>query len=60
MMTLIFLNGAPGSGKSTLARRLVDSRPLALLLDVDTLRAQLGDWQRDPGAAGPAARRIAL
>ena len=60
MSTLIFLNGAPGSGKSTLARRLVDSRPLALLLDVDTLRAQLGDWQRDPGAAGLAARRIAL
>ena len=60
MPQLIFLNGAPGSGKSTLARRLVDSRPLALLLDVDTLRGQLGDWQRDPGAAGLAARRIAL
>jgi len=60
MSSLIFLNGAPGSGKSTLARRLVDSRPLALLLDVDTLRGQLGDWQRDPGAAGLAARRIAL
>jgi len=60
MNRLIFLNGAPGSGKSTLARRLVDSRPLALLLDVDTLRGQLGDWQRDPGAAGLAARRIAL
>jgi len=29
---LIFINGAPGSGKSTLARRLVDIRPLALLL----------------------------
>jgi predicted kinase len=60
MSKLIFLNGAPGSGKSTLARRLVDSRPLALLLDVDTLRGQLGDRQRDPGAAGLAARRIAL
>ena len=60
MPQLIFINGAPGSGKSTLARRLVDSRPLALLLDVDTLRGQLGDWQRDPGAAGLAARRIAL
>jgi predicted kinase len=60
MSRLIFLNGAPGSGKSTLARRLVDSHPLALLLDVDTLRGQLGDWQRDPGAAGFAARRIAL
>ena len=60
MSRLIFLNGAPGSGKSTLARRLVDSRPMALLLDVDTLRGKLGDWQRDPGGAGLAARRIAL
>jgi predicted kinase len=57
---LVFINGAPGSGKSTLARRLVDTRPLSLLLDVDTLRGQLGDWRRDPGAAGLAARRIAL
>ena len=60
MSRLIFLNGAPGSGKSTLTRRLVDSRPLALLLDVDTLRGQLGAWRDDPGAAGLAARRIAL
>ena len=60
MPQLIFINGAPGSGKSTLARRLVDSRPLALLLDVDTLRGQLGAWQSDPGGAGLAARRIAL
>lgn len=60
MPQLIFINGAPGSGKSTLARRLVDSRPLALLLDVDTLRGQLGQWRENPGAAGLAARRIAL
>jgi predicted kinase len=57
---LIFINGAPGSGKSTLARRLVDSRPLALLLDVDTVRGQLGQWRENPRSAGLTARRIAL
>ncbi len=58
--SLILLNGAPGSGKSTLARLLVAQRPLALLLDIDTLRGQLGDWETDPRAAGIAARRLAL
>ena len=60
MPQLVFINGAPGSGKSTLGRRLVDSRPLALLLDVDTLRSQLGQWRDNPGSAGMTARRIAL
>jgi predicted kinase len=60
MPALILINGAPASGKSTLARRLVDERPLALLLDIDTLRGQLGRWDDDPGAAGLAARRLAL
>ena len=60
MPQLVFINGAPGSGKSTLGRRLVDSRPLALLLDVDSLRGQLGQWRDNPGSAGMTARRIAL
>jgi predicted kinase len=60
MAQLVFLTGAPGSGKSTLARLLVDGRPLALLLDLDTLRAQLGDWKADPTAAGIRARQVAL
>jgi predicted kinase len=60
MPQLVFINGAPGSGKSTLARRLVDSRPLSLLLDVDTLRGQLGQWRENPRSAGLTARRIAL
>ncbi len=57
---LLLINGAPGSGKSTLARRLVDERRLALLLDIDTLRGQLGQWSVDPMAAGLAARRLAI
>ncbi len=60
MTRLILINGAPGSGKSTLARMLVDELPLALLLDIDTLRGQLGRWSDDPVAAGMAARRLAL
>ena len=60
MTQLVFLTGAPGSGKSTLARPLVDSRPLSLLLDLDTLRGQLGDWKADPAAAGIRARQLAL
>ena len=60
MAQVLFLTGAPGSGKSTLARLLVDSRPLALLLDLDTLRAQLGDWRSDPAAAGIRTRLLAL
>jgi predicted kinase len=60
MSSLILINGAPGSGKSTLARLLVDERPLALLLDIDTLRGHLGQWDADPQAAGVTARRLAL
>ncbi|HET9659576.1 MAG TPA: AAA family ATPase [Thermomicrobiales bacterium] len=60
MSSLILINGAPGSGKSTLARLLVDEQPLALLLDIDTLRGQLGQWSADPQAAGMTARRLAL
>lgn len=60
MSSLVLINGAPGSGKSTLGRLLVDDRPLALLLDIDTLRGQLGRWSDDPVTAGMAARRLAL
>lgn len=60
MPTLLFLTGAPGSGKSTLARLLVGERPLALLLDLDTLRGQLGGWRDDPTAAGIRARELGL
>jgi predicted kinase len=58
--SLILLNGPPAVGKSTLARMYANDHPLALNLDIDVLRAQLGRWRDDPGAAGLAARRVTL
>jgi predicted kinase len=57
---LVLLNGAPGVGKSTVARLLVDERPLALLLDVDRLRADLGQWRSQGREAKLAARRLGV
>jgi predicted kinase len=60
MALLILLNGVPASGKSTIAQRFVDSRPLALNLDIDIVRGLLGRWLDDPSTAGVAARSLAL
>jgi hypothetical protein len=57
---LILINGAPGSGKSTLARMFVHDHPLALALDIDTVRGMLGRWLDEPTQAGLIARRMAL
>ncbi|MFC0545265.1 AAA family ATPase [Kutzneria chonburiensis] len=57
---LLLLNGPPGVGKSTVAARYVDDHPLALNLDIDVLRAQLGRWQDDLTSAGLAARDLAV
>jgi predicted kinase len=57
---LILLNGPPASGKSTLAQRYADDHPPALCLDIDRIRAMIGGWRQDPGAAGPPARAIAV
>ena len=48
------------SDKSTLAGRLVDVRPLALNLDIDLVRGQLGGWLDQPIEAGLAARAMAI
>ena len=57
---LVLLNGPPASGKSTIAARLADVRPLALNLDIDVVRGQLGRWLDDTTEAGLAARALAL
>jgi predicted kinase len=57
---LIVLNGPPGIGKSTLAGRYVDDHPLALLLDIDTIRSLLGRWIDDQPESGRLARVLAV
>ena len=44
---LILINGAPASGKSTLARRYVDDCHGAALVEFDTLRMTLPNWEQD-------------
>lgn len=45
--TLLLLNGPCGIGKSTLAQRYVDDHPMALSLDMDNIRAMLGQWRTE-------------
>lgn len=60
MPHLVLVNGAPGSGKSTVAAELVRRRPMALALDVDTLKHGLGGWDDDTHHSGLRARELAL
>jgi predicted kinase len=57
---LIVLNGPPAVGKSTLARRYAEDHPLAMALDLDSLRRLLGRWRDDPQRAGLLARAMSL
>ena len=56
---LLLINGAPGVGKSTLARRYADEHPLALIIDIDAIRTQLGQWAKFD-TARLVARDLAL
>lgn len=60
MPRLIVLNGPPGVGKSTIAQRYVDDHPLAMNLDLDSVRRLLGHWRDAPTEAGLLARRLTL
>lgn len=55
---LILVNGPPASGKSTLARRYVDEHDRSVLVEVDTLRMTLPNWENDDGTR-LAARELA-
>lgn len=60
MARLIVLNGPPAIGKTTLARRYAHDHPLALALDIDSVRRLLGRWRDDPTRAGLLARAMTL
>jgi predicted kinase len=55
---LILVNGPPASGKSTVARRYVDDHEGAVLVEVDSLRMTLPNWEEDE-ATRLAARDLA-
>jgi predicted kinase len=57
---LIVVNGPPGIGKSTVARRFAAQTPLTLCLDLDDVRATLGQWESDPLTGGRRGRAMAL
>lgn len=54
----MLINGPPASGKSTLARRYVDDHEGAVLVEVDTLRMTLPNWETDE-ATRLVARELA-
>jgi predicted kinase len=44
---LLVINGAPGVGKSMLADRFAAEHALALVVDIDSLRRRLGQWEAE-------------
>ena len=41
---LVHLNGPPGVRKTSLARRYLEDHPLVLMVDIDDLRTNIGQW----------------
>jgi predicted kinase len=60
MPRLIVLNGPPGIGKSTVALRYIEDHPLALSLEQDVVRGQLGGWRTRESESGVLARELCL
>lgn len=60
MPRLIVLNGPPAVGKSTVAQRYVDDHPLAMNVDIDSVRRLLGRWRESPTEASLLARAMTL
>jgi len=56
---LLVLNGAPGVGKSALAARYARDHTLTLVVEIDDLRRQLGQWETTD-ATKAIARELAL
>ena len=56
---LIHINGLPGIGKSSVAEAFVRRRPLALVVEIDLLRTQLGHWEERPESK-LVARELAM
>ena len=57
---LILLNGPLGIGKSTLAKMYSERNPLALNIDLDLIRAHLGQWREYRAESARLSRRMAV
>ena len=56
---LIILSGPLGVGKSTIAKKYVAEHPLALCLDIDDVRAQLGSWRENAEESAKLSKAMA-
>ena len=57
---LILLNGPLGIGKSTLAKMYSERNPLVLNIDIDLIRAHLGQWREYRVESAKLSRRMAV